>query len=61
MSHKGDKLVCRECGFDWKQRGELPPVSCPNCKSRNWPGHNTAVFRHAAGVAAGKKGRDADA
>ncbi|HUW44060.1 MAG TPA: hypothetical protein VMV95_03825 [Bacillota bacterium] len=31
-----DKLKCFKCSHEWIPRTEDRPLSCPNCKSRNW-------------------------
>ena len=31
-------LTCKRCGYKWEPRSETRPVSCPECKSRQWDG-----------------------
>ena len=33
---KGDILTCNRCKRTWTQRGDNPPINCPNCKSPRW-------------------------
>ena len=31
-------LTCKRCEYQWKPRSKNRPVSCPECKSRQWDG-----------------------
>ena len=31
-------LTCKRCEYQWKPRSKKRPVSCPECKSRQWDG-----------------------
>ncbi len=27
---------CERCGYEWESKGEEPPKSCADCKTRSW-------------------------
>jgi len=55
-SKQGDWLRCNRCGnperkgHRWMQRGEDPPVSCPDCRSKYW---DKPRVRHRPGLGDG--------
>ena len=33
---KGTLLQCQRCAHGWRQRGRMPPLTCPRCKNYRW-------------------------